>query len=106
LVDEELHDLYSKPDSVLSRKSGSVFGVLLETPDGERPLGRHISVCVCLHLQNASSSLNILRNEQESDSWWKTVLCILPLYSRGTRFTFQPRDQLSSLQPLVGSHIP
>jgi hypothetical protein len=57
----------SKPDSVLSRKSGSTFEVLLETPDGERPLGRHISVCVCLHLQNASSSLNILHNKQESD---------------------------------------
>ena len=65
---EELTDLYSKPDSALSRESGSTFEVLLETPDGERPLGRHISVCVHPHLQNASSSLNILRNEQESDT--------------------------------------
>lgn len=95
--DEKLHDLYSKADSILLRISGSTFEVLLKTPDGERPLARHNSVCVCLHLQNASSSLNILRNEQGSDSYWKTMLCVLPLYSRCTRFTFQLRDQLSSL---------
>jgi len=68
LGDEELHGLYFKPDSVLLRKSGITFEVLLETADGERPLGRHIFVCICLHMQNANSSLNILCNEQESDS--------------------------------------
>jgi hypothetical protein len=48
---EELHNLYSKPDIVLSRKSGGTFKVLLVKPDGERALGRYISVHVCIHLQ-------------------------------------------------------
>jgi hypothetical protein len=60
LCNEGLHDLYSNPDIVLSVESKRVilaqmgerrntFEVLLEKPEGKRPLGRRICVCTCVH---------------------------------------------------------
>jgi hypothetical protein len=79
LCNEELRDLYSKADIVVSVKSTSVIltcmgerrhtcEVLLRKPEVKRPLGRRICVCTCMHLHNIGSSLSILLNEQNDDS--------------------------------------